>query len=103
MSSFAQFFALHLLAAPVSAEPAVLHEHVDTSYGRIDGDVTLVVGAGAVVAARGPRATAEMRVRYLDTVGAFATYEDGPLVGSETDPRRVFATGLELRPFFLAR
>jgi hypothetical protein len=39
----------------------------------------------------------------LWTAGVFATYEDGPLFGSASEPRRAFATGLELRPLFLVR
>jgi hypothetical protein len=76
---------------------------VEPSYGRIDGDVTVVVGAGGVVAPGGPRATAELRARYLETAGLFATYEDGPIVGSGARPRRVAAAGFELRPLFLYR
>ena len=49
---------------------------VEPSYGRIDGDVTIVVGAGGVVTPGGPRATGELRARYLETMGLFATYED---------------------------
>jgi hypothetical protein len=76
---------------------------VEPSYGRIEGDVTLVAGAGGVVTPGGPRVTGELRARYLETVGLFATYEDGPLVGSASDPRRIVAAGFELRPFFLYR
>ncbi len=76
---------------------------VEPSYGRIEGDVTLVVGAGGVISPRGPRATGELRARYLETVGLFATYEDGVLVGSASDPRRVVTAGFELRPLFLYR
>jgi hypothetical protein len=73
------------------------------TYGRIDGDVALVVGAGAVVAARGVRAEGELRVRYLESAGAFVAYEEGALVGSPAEPRRAIVAGLELRPVFLAR
>jgi hypothetical protein len=75
----------------------------EPTYGRMEGDVTVVVGAGAVAAARGPRAEAELRVRYLESAGLFASYEDGPLLGSAAAPERVLAGGLELRPLFLAR
>jgi hypothetical protein len=78
-------------------------ESTDTSYGRVQGDVAIVVGAGATVADGGPRGEVELRMRYLDTAGVFATYEDGPLLGSGAEPRRAFATGLEVRPFFLYR
>src|SRR5581483_9916003 len=43
------------------------------------------------------------RLRYLETAGLFASYEDGPLLGSHAEPRRVFASGLEVRPLFLYR
>jgi len=75
----------------------------DTSYGRIDGDLSLALGLGATLGPTSPRATADVRFRYLDTVGAFATYEDGPLVGSDPEPRRVVALGVEVRPLFIAR
>jgi hypothetical protein len=75
----------------------------EPSYGRLQGDVTLVAGVGGVVAARGGRAESELRVRYLETVGVFASYEDGALFGSAAEPTRVLTTGLELRPLFLAR
>jgi hypothetical protein len=42
-------------------------------------------------------------LRYLDVVGAFFQYEDAPLIGASSEPRRVMATGLEVRPLFLAR
>jgi len=75
----------------------------DTSYGRIDGDLSVGLGAGATLGPRGPRAAVDLRLRYLWTAGLFATYEDGPLLGSDAEPRRAFAMGLEIRPLFLAR
>ena len=86
-------------------KPAEKTDHgiTDTTYGRIDGDLSVVLGLGATLAPRGPRATMDFRIRYIDTIGAFATYEEGPLVGSGTDPRRVFSTGLEVRPLFIGR
>jgi hypothetical protein len=76
---------------------------VDTTYGRIDGDVSLAFGAGITLAPRAPRLAADFRLRYVDTIGAWVTYEEGPLIGSSSDPRRVFASGLEIRPLFLGR
>jgi hypothetical protein len=35
--------------------------------------------------------------------GIFVTYEDGPLLGTSAEPKRMLATGLELRPLFLAK
>jgi hypothetical protein len=75
---------------------------VDTTYGRIDGDLGVVFGAGATFGPRAPRATLDARLRYLDTAGIFISYEDG-VVATGSDPRRVFAAGFELRPLFLAR
>ena len=77
------------------------HAADDGTHGRTEGDLSIVLGLGAVVAPRGPRALADVRFRYLDTLGAFADYEDG--FGSSSDPRRVFALGLEVRPLFLGR
>jgi hypothetical protein len=75
----------------------------EPSYGRIEGDITLVFGAGGVIAPRGPRAEAELRLRYLESSGLFAAYEDGPLLGASSEPLRVLAVGLEVRPLFLFR
>ena len=75
----------------------------DTSHGRFDGDLAVAPSVGATFGPRGPRIAADARFRYLSTAGLFVTYEDGPLVGSRAEPRRVFATGVELRPLFLAR
>jgi hypothetical protein len=94
-------FAWGLVAS--DARLAWASEPVDATYGRVQGDLAVVVGAGATVADVGPRGEGELRLRYLDTAGAFASYEDGPLLGSAAEPRRVFAAGLELRPLFLFR
>jgi hypothetical protein len=75
----------------------------DTTYGRLDGDVGLVVGAGLAVGPRSPRAAAELRVRYLETAGLFFTYEDGKALGGGSEPVRVLSGGLELRPLFMGR
>jgi hypothetical protein len=76
---------------------------IDPSYGRIEGDVSVAVGAGGTIASGGPRVGGELRLRYLETVGLFGTYEDGPLVGLSPDPSRVVTAGFELRPIFLYR
>jgi hypothetical protein len=90
--------ALVLLPSRVRAEgPA------DGTYGRIAGDMTLVGALGGVVAARGPRAEAELRLRYLQSVGAFVSYEDGAVLGSSAEPERVLTAGVEARPLFFFR
>jgi hypothetical protein len=90
-------FAAVLGDCPVWAEP------VDPSYGRLDADVTVAPGLGFEAGPRGPRLLAELRARYLHTVGVFAVYEDGPALASQADPARVLSFGAELRPVFLAR
>ncbi len=98
---------LALAAASTAASPALAAKRNkladDGSHGRFDGDLAIAGAAGMTVGARGPRANADLRLRYLSTAGLFGTYEDGPLVGSDAEPRRAVAFGLELRPLFLAR
>lgn len=97
------FTAVVVVALGAHAGTAHAADETDTSYGRIDGDLSGSLGIGATLGPRGPRAAADLRLRYLWTAGLFATYEDGPLFGSSSEPRRAFATGIELRPLFLAR
>ena len=96
LSSLAAFAAVSALSTSASAS-----NPLDTSYGRVDGDVSLVFGLGATLAPQAPRPAADFRIRYIDTLGAFATYEES--FGIDTDPRRVLAFGAELRPLFLGR
>lgn len=91
--------ALLLRGTSAGAESA----GVDPTYGRIDGDIAVVVGAGAVVSSRNARAAVEARLRYLETAGWFVTYEDAPIVSAHSAPERLLSTGLELRPLFLFR
>jgi hypothetical protein len=93
--------AVFLAASSASADPPSTTP--DATYGRIDGDVALVGGVGASFGPTAPRLALDVRLRYLDTVGVFVDYEDAPALGSTADPRRIFSTGLELRPLFLAR
>jgi hypothetical protein len=85
---------------PAASPPSVQR---DSTYGRIDGDLEVVAGVGATVGPDSPRATIDLRLRYLETAGVFFTYEDGPLFGHGAEPARVLAAGLEVRPLFLAR
>lgn len=93
-------FALGLCCVADTAHAA---DGPDTSYGRVDGDFSASAGVGATFGPTAPRAAADLRLRYLSTAGIFATYEDGVLLGGASIPRRVLATGVELRPLFLAR
>src|SRR5580698_9457871 len=61
-------------------------EAADPSYGRVDGDLTLVAALGATVAPRGMRGEGELRLRYLETAGVFLSYEDGATLGAGTEP-----------------
>lgn len=72
----------------------------DPSYGRVDGDLSLAAGLGGAVAGGGVRGAAELRLRYLESLGLFGTYEEGFEHG---EPRRLASAGLELRPLFLYR
>ncbi len=72
----------------------------DATFGRIDGDLALRFGAGASFGPRAPRGVVDVRLRYLQSAGFFASYEEG-FGGSS--PRRLVATGLELKPLFLGR
>jgi hypothetical protein len=85
------------------AAPARADDAVEPSYGRVEGDLSLVLGAGVVAAPRGGRGEVELRARYLDSAGLFVTYEEGPAFGSAAEPGRVLAGGFELRPLFFYR
>lgn len=75
----------------------------ESLYGRFDGDLAIVGAVGATFGPRAPRATADVRFRYLSTAGLFVTYEQGPPFTESAEPRRALALGVELRPLFLAR
>ncbi len=94
-------FAQVATVAPPAAPPRL--EKPDATYGRIDGDVSVVGGLGATVGPGGARGTLDLRVRYLDSVGVYAAYEDAAVLSSGAEPKRVVSFGLELRPLFLAR
>lgn len=81
--------------------PARLADH-DTADGRFDGDLGLVFGLGATFSGSDPRGAADLRLRYLETAGIFASYEESFGAGPPNPPRLV-ALGLEMRPLFLAR
>jgi hypothetical protein len=94
---------LAMLVAPAGPRFAGEARADEASYGRVEGDVTAVAGAGVVAAARGARVEGELRLRYLESAGVFAAYEDGAAIGAGAEPLRVLAVGLELRPLFLYR
>jgi hypothetical protein len=94
---------LAVLFAAGRSEGTAFAQDYDPSHGRVDGDLTVVAGLGAAVAERGASAEGEIRLRYLESAGVFAAYEEGALFDSSAQPQRLLATGLELRPLFLAR
>lgn len=96
--------ALVLVLAPAGARAGgAPGDEPDATHGRFAGDLGVVGSVGATFGPRAPRATVDLRLRYLSTAGVFVTYEDGPLVGSTAEPRRALAFGFELRPLFLGR
>jgi hypothetical protein len=90
-------------ADPPRVEQSEKKANEDTTYGRIEGDIAFVFGAGVTMAPRAPRATLDARIRYLETVGLFFDYEDAPIFSWDSEPRRVLAGGVEVRPLFLGR
>jgi hypothetical protein len=102
-SAFEPLAALTVVFAASSANADPPSTDPDATYGRIDGDVALVGGVGASFGPTAPRLALDLRLRYLDTVGIFVDYEDAVGASADSDPRRVFASGLELRPLFLSR
>jgi hypothetical protein len=74
----------------------------DGLYGRFDGDLLAVVGAGAAVEREGPRLLTYASLTYLSTAGVYARYADA-LTDESTSRARSIAAGIELRPVFLAR
>jgi hypothetical protein len=72
----------------------------DGAYGRLDGDMTFVLGASGAVVRDSVLLGPEMRLRYLDVAGAAVVYEEAVVRG---ELRRAFLAGVELRPFFPIR
>ena len=72
----------------------------DGTYGRIEGDLALRGAAGVTFGPRAPRGTVDLRLRYLQSAGFFATYEEG---FGTSSPMRALAFGFELKPLFLGR
>lgn len=100
LGSFA--FGLFASMGPCSSD-ARAADSTDTAYGRIDGDLAASLALGMSVGSRDPRAAADVRLRYVSTVGLFTTYEDAAPFGAAADPHRLLVTGLELRPLFLVK
>ena len=96
--------ALVLAATTAHAAPG------DGAYGRLKGDVTLVLGVGGGVVAKSDRklVSGDLRLRYLDAIGAAFIYEEADAFKSSGsvehgDLHRSFITALEIRPLFPIR
>ncbi len=82
--------------------PSEARAEPDGLYGRFDGDLLVVAGAGAAVEREGPRLLTFASLTYLSTAGVYARYADALTDESTSRPRSI-AAGIELRPVFLAR
>lgn len=77
-------------------------EETDGAYGRLDGDLLLQFGAGAALGLEAPYLALDAHALYLSSAGGYFRYAEA--FGQDRALyRRSFATGLELRPLFLAR
>lgn len=79
---------------------AMLFAAGDGAYGRLNGDMTFVAGAGASVVRDQVLAGGDLRLRYLDAAGISFAYEDAI---ARRELRRAFLAGVEFRPLFPAR
>jgi len=95
--SVAAMGAFALSAADIRAESP------DTTYGRVEGDLTLAVGLGGALTPRGVRGAGELRLRYMDSAGIYASYEDSSVFRAATESRDVVCAGIEVRPLFFYR
>jgi hypothetical protein len=71
-------------------------------YGRLDGDLLLIAGAGAAIADGGPQLHLSTSLSYLSTAGFYLRYADA-LGQDEVALDRSIGLGVELRPLFLGR
>jgi hypothetical protein len=74
----------------------------DGAYGRLTSDVGIELGVGSALASGGPSLVAEAAALYLATAGIYARYIDA-LGSSGPVTTRSIATGVWMRPLFLAR
>ncbi len=103
-----QHLAACALACAALIGPSTPAHAGDGAYGRIDGDVSWVLGLGAGLESSRTRSVglAHARVRYLESVGVYAHYDDAQLLGAPADLdgfRRAFGAGVEIRPLFPVR
>ena len=95
--------AAALLATLSALVPSVARaDDADGAYGRLDGDLLLQAGAGVAVAFGGPHLAIDLHALYLSSAGFYARYTDA-LGQKAASFERTVATGIDVRPFFLAR
>ena len=101
-----------LLAIGTTARAESGAEAGDGAYGRLKGDLTLVVGVSGGLVAKSDRKLVggEVRLRYLDAVGAAFTYEEADAFKSTSatgvghgDLHRSVLAAIEIRPLFPIR
>jgi hypothetical protein len=90
-----------ILAAGLLASTAATADSTDGTYGRLDGDLDLSIGAGPAFARGGATAAAFARAMYLGTAGLYAGYADA--LGADRPVLRSASVGVGLRPLFLPR
>jgi hypothetical protein len=79
-----------------------LGEDTDGAYGRLDGDLMLQFGAGLAIADEAPLLELDVHALYLSTAGIYFRYTEA--FGQESSVfDRTLATGVDVRPLFLAR
>lgn len=114
---FGAFVATAISALPAAAEPPFgaettatvknevrgVHGHGDGTYGRLDGDLDLGLGLGALVDLEHgePGAAARVSGHWFFMAGAYLSYADS--FGTALDPKRRLGVGVDLRPLFLPR
>lgn len=95
-------FAAATLAVCLLSTARAGAQDSDGSYGRVEGDLLFVGGAGAVVAQGGPQLETHVSLMYLSTGGGYFRYVES--FENDAAPfARLIAVGFELRPLFLGR
>jgi hypothetical protein len=95
--------SISFAAGSAHAEPG------DGAYGRLKGDLTIVAGVGGGIVAKSDRklVSGDLRLRYLDVLGAAFIYEEADALKSSDpshgDVHRNFIAAIEIRPLFPIR
>jgi hypothetical protein len=93
--------AFLVLAARLLTAAAATADATDGTYGRLDGDLDISVGAGVAFAPTGPSIAGLGRAMYLETAGLYLGYSDA--LGADRTVLRSASFGVGLRPLFLPR